>query len=474
METAIDMANSTMLAFDVNDDSKNLSYGQYVGLVFSSMSGCLLSIIGSSIILYFARSKIRVNLYHRILAILSIFDILNSLSWMLHPLLFNAKGTPGLYWANGNLETCAVGGFLGVAFALPMWFYSFYLGMYFLLVIRYHWSDRKIARCFERIWFGFAAGIAWAGAIWGLVTKSFNPRPNDLLCFSQGYPYECELDPNVECIRGGEDTNMGSLIAMVSLFCGFGGLVTTTMVYISVRQTTKQHQSRHRYSSIIGMEKRLRTVATQCMLYFLVYANVIIWPVGTNIIYGITRKENGEEPARNDFAPYTYSLISWFFFPITGLFNCMVYLRPRYVQWRLVCPQNGRIWAIRKAISPDRLPLPETTENRPRMSKKKVPSAVFSADTGDLRGLGKVIELYASQDFDMKLEGDDSDDRVVERNKKDVQLSSEDDDEDEVIIFGDNDDGDQLFQLEVASIMEGSSTTVVKTEAEQTLDSIVE
>ena len=93
------------------------------------------------------------------------------------------------------------------------------------------------------------------------------------------------------------------------------------------------------------------------------------------------------------------------------------------------------------------------------------------ADTGDPRLIARALELCESRGFDMGLEDDDSDDRD-EDNERDVQSLSEDDEE--AIIFGDGDDGDRVFQLEVASIMEGTSATVLKTEAEQTLDSIVE
>ena len=95
----------------VSDET--LSFEQYIGLCITCISGCILSIIGSSIILYCSRYKLS-NLYHRTLAILSVFDILNSVSWALHPFVFNVKGTEGLYWANGTFETCAAGGFFSV------------------------------------------------------------------------------------------------------------------------------------------------------------------------------------------------------------------------------------------------------------------------------------------------------------------------------------------------------------------------
>ena len=106
--------NETALAsqFSVGSD-RTLSFGQYIGLCIACISGCIVSIIGSAIILYCSRHKLS-NLYHRTLSILSVFDILNSTSWALHPFVFDVKGTEGLYWANGTFDTCAAGGFLSV------------------------------------------------------------------------------------------------------------------------------------------------------------------------------------------------------------------------------------------------------------------------------------------------------------------------------------------------------------------------
>ena len=98
--------------FDTTSD-ETLSFGQYIGLCISCILGCILSIVGSVVILYCSRYKLS-KLYHRTLAILSVFDILNSTSWALHPFVFDVKGTEGLYWANGNFDTCAAGGFFSI------------------------------------------------------------------------------------------------------------------------------------------------------------------------------------------------------------------------------------------------------------------------------------------------------------------------------------------------------------------------
>lgn len=253
---------------EAEEVAKNLSYTQYALLCVSCWSGCFLSCLGSATILYCARYKLS-NLYHRTLAILSVFDIVNSISWALHPVVFNARGTPGLYWATGNLQSCAAGGFFAVGFCLPMWLYSAFLSVYFLLIIRYRWPDQMIANYFEKPAFTLATGISFTGATLGVITKSFNPRPNDLLCLSQGYPYQCETNPDVECIRGGEATNAGLIIVMVAVFSGLCGLVCTCLIYGTVWAHTRRHRQ-SRYSLSSRMERRLQQVASQSILYFFV------------------------------------------------------------------------------------------------------------------------------------------------------------------------------------------------------------
>ena len=361
-----------------------------------------------------------------------------------------------------------------------MWLYSFYLGVYFVLIIRYQWSDRKISRYFEVPAFLVAIGISWSGAILGVVTNSFNPRPNDLLCLSQGYPFQCELSEEVECIRGGIDANAGNLIASISMFSGLGGFVTTSMVYMSVYQVTKKHQARHSFSQLGGMEKRLQEVAKQCFLYFLVYLNVMIWPLGTNLIYGISKLDGSDmvAPKRNDLFPYLYSLISWFFFPITGLFNCMVYLRPRYVQWRLCYPRKGRIWVIKKAVGSDPLPVEDTGVVVVTQTRRS------TRHRSELRGVSKALELYETRDFDSKLEEPSSSfDRGIGSNemslgdeKKEDNLKIEDKDQDEIVFEHKSDDDDSDFsgdEIEMTAL-QGAANDCPTSERDRSLNSIVQ
>jgi len=228
------------------------------------------------------------------------------------------------------------------------------------------------------------------------------------------------------------------------------------------------------------MEKRLQEVAKQCFLYFLVYLNVLIWPLGTNLIYGITKVDGDDmvAPKRNDLFPYLYSLISWFFFPITGLFNCLVYLRPRYAQWRLCYPQERRIWAIKKAIGSETLPIEEgrAVEIRNRRSTRH---------RSELRGVSKALELYETRDFDSKLEESDRVTEMSERKeetKQDIVIAKiEERDADAVnhedeLVFENRSGDDSDFsgdEVEMAAL-QGNANDRPANERDRNLNSIVE
>ena len=495
--------SASMYSWDYYHDQNGeiISLGQYVGLVLACTFGCILGCFGSCTILYCSRYKLS-NLYHRTLALLAIFDFANSITWMLHPFVFNAKGTPGLYWATGNFKTCAAGGFLGVAFSIPMWIYSFYLGVYFVLIIRYRCPDRIIARYLELPAFLIAIFIGGAMGVWGIMAQTFNPGPNELLCLSQTYPDECGVDSSVECIRGTNDTNFGLIFVFLSCFCALGGIITTTLVYCSVWKVVKKHRTSHRFSSLDGMEQQLQSVAKQCILYFLVYGNVFLWPLVTNLVYGLTMSD-GSKASRTSLLSYMFNVMSWFFFPITGLFNCMVYLRPRYVVWRSYNPNLGIIWAVKKAIGSD--PLPKVSSSKPLTQRgaRRVASSAHIDD--DLRGVSKAFELYELREFNSSLDvwGKESGDKeqVGAPNLNNVDAKGEttthrkvdqeeeivaeshvpnsvddgigDDQKEEVIVFvGDGDDDDSAGSLEFGLTCDDSSFRV-KTETEKSFDIII-
>lgn len=325
----------------------DLSHPQYVFMVACLWAGSLLNLLGSFTLLYSVCRKRQNSVYHRLLAAMSLFEIGNALNWIVLPFM-DPRGTPGLYWAIGNTTTCSISGFLVVGLLLPTWMYSAYLSVYFLLVINYSWTEKRISKCLEVPAFLLAIGVSLGGAISGVATESFNARPSELLCITENYPYDCLEDPAIGCERGGGSA-VGLVIVSTALGCSLVGSVCTLAIYCTVYSTFVRTSARR----LGGGDRRLRTVAKQAGLYFLVYLNLLFWPVCTQLIYGIS--DVGHEDRGNPLS-YVYDATSWFFFTYQGFLNCCVYLHPRYAAWRTASKDKGRIWAVRKAIGTDALP----------------------------------------------------------------------------------------------------------------------
>lgn len=122
-----------------------LSYAQYAALVVSATISSSISITCSSLIIYIACKRSIDHLYHRTVLVLSVADILFSVSNIIHPYLL-PKGTPGLRWARGNTQTCSAAGFFLNFFPLFVAMMNAFLSIYFLLVVRYSWKDARIKR----------------------------------------------------------------------------------------------------------------------------------------------------------------------------------------------------------------------------------------------------------------------------------------------------------------------------------------
>lgn len=106
-----------------------------------------LSIPGSAFILYESIQDYRQgkgsSSMKRALVGMSCVDILSSIGWFLST--WAAPVESGAPFAAGNAQTCAFQGFLlQIAIAAPM--YNGALVLYFLLIIKYQWSNQKLLK----------------------------------------------------------------------------------------------------------------------------------------------------------------------------------------------------------------------------------------------------------------------------------------------------------------------------------------
>lgn len=156
---------------------------------------CILSWFGSLSIIYIARRKFYGNIYHRLLFIISCIDFLATFWGYWNPFLMNDE--TGYKLSVGNQVTCTSVGFLIMFSLISKAFYSCYIALYFMLSVRYKWSDQRVMR-YEPLAYLIAFCIPMSYGVVGFINQAFNPNEYRF-CSIAKYPIGCEGD---ECVRG--------------------------------------------------------------------------------------------------------------------------------------------------------------------------------------------------------------------------------------------------------------------------------
>ena len=93
--------------------------------------------------------------------------------------------------------------------------------------------------------------------------------------------------------------------------------------------------------------KRLKLVASQAFLYVGAFITCTIW----TIILRIWESQTYNASKEDDI--YFLLILQSIFLPLQGVFNMLIYTRPKYIKLRKDFPNESRIWAVRRAIIGD-------------------------------------------------------------------------------------------------------------------------
>ena len=187
------MSDSSITVSSVN--TAPLSDVQYFIMWGIATISCTLSWFGSSSILYIARRKIRSSVYHRILFIISAIDFITSLWGYWNTILMNKE--TGYKLSMGNQATCTSVGFVTLFSVSSKAFFSYYIALYFMLSVRYKWSDDRILH-YEKLAYLIAFTIPMVYSVVGFTNQAFNPNEYRF-CSIAKFLIGCHGN---ECIRG--------------------------------------------------------------------------------------------------------------------------------------------------------------------------------------------------------------------------------------------------------------------------------
>ena len=308
-----------------------------------------LSILGSSTILYIIISNRKTKLsktYHRILLCMSIMDIVQSLAHSFSTAAI-PLGTEGVYGAIGNVDTCtAQGFFMTLGYAVPL--YNVALSFYYVFSV----LDQRWTHGLEKVYHVICLGVPTSLAIAGLIGKNFNNLGT--VCFFSEFPPKCSEDPNIECSRGGDSKVYQYIIGIILIVALVILPINMFLLCLIVnRQYTKMNKkynkrfeihhndSKHHKTSkknnyrICFFFKVENTQSKQVVVQASCYVSAFLLTFLGTIIDAIIWK----------YAPdkrrFILVLICKIFYPAQGLFNLLIFIRPRIIRLR---KHNPRLW----------------------------------------------------------------------------------------------------------------------------------
>jgi hypothetical protein len=310
----------------------SLTVGQETAMAFFPMFPGLLSILGSSVIIYQVTCKSKqITPYKRILFGLSSCDIVASLTYAIQPFFIPANSRR--YWAIGNDTSCTILGAL-TQFAFSAVWYNGFLSYYYLATIRFKMDSKVFANRYEQPMHFLALGFNLLTAVSGAFFHHYGEASIGAGCWvvSRCLNGHCITWPNGWVFAG-----FPTIFMFVSI------VVNNCIIYCHVRG-----QSRRRSSSYPGKvlqeDIKVQSVATQALGYvgsfFLCYTSCFV-------IKGI-ESFGGRSSAEAGL--YPLMMMTSIVLPLQGFFNMVVYCRPSYIKFRSRFPRESRGWAIRHAL----------------------------------------------------------------------------------------------------------------------------
>ena len=255
----------------------SLSDTQEKVLTLIPMVSGLLSIIGSSTIVYMAITKQRRKRrqmkngrrshdnknnnnnrdrdpswtpYTRLILGMSVLDIISSLTLMVTPFLLPSD-TSQRVWAFGNDRTCTMLGFFQ-QLSISGFLYNAFLSFYFVLTVRFGITNTTLSKCFEPIMHIISIGFPLITASIGAAMGIFHELELGQTCWVSNYPHNCEFE-GPEC-KSEEIAWIYGGIALVFAFLTIP--INNFIIYIFVQKQVRiSHQSLQKKVSVVRRRK---------------------------------------------------------------------------------------------------------------------------------------------------------------------------------------------------------------------------
>lgn len=341
-----------------------LTYEQYAAKVWVNTTTSILSIIGALVVIHLARRKWN-EMYHRILCLLGISDLLATISYLLFP--FVKIANEDWPWTVGNDSSCTVGAVLLISFPYISQVFNLYLAVYFYFSVVCNGTDTRFRRTIEKPFLIICVLlIPIAEVASALSLGVVNPHPINQTCYMGPPRQTCSDDDNACWDHFQQIVARVNLMSAVSLFKNFTVALASFLFTLRVCAFVQQNLRRSKRRSLNpdSVEQKQRQAMIQLVLFTSVYINSIIWTAISFIWVVVDRdyvlQSQGDPPL------YYTLLMSNIFLPIQGFLNCFIYVRPQWATWRRAHPTMPWYNRLVRVVRGDAVPpLAPSTDTEP-------------------------------------------------------------------------------------------------------------
>ncbi|CAJ1952216.1 unnamed protein product [Cylindrotheca closterium] len=335
---------------------EQLSDAQEKALALLPLPSVVLSIIGSSVIIYVAinsRREQKWTPYTRLLIMMSAADILFSSTIGVGGFLRPSETSPRA-WAFGSSATCSAIGFLN-QIATSAVLYNAMLSCYFLLTARFNFRNSYIAKNVEP-WMHFVSiGYPLLTATIGAAAGEYGEMTvNGLVCWLVKFPTNCgygEGESGEECLS----KFIGWVFYGLPVLVTFASIITNSLIlvlFVQKQALPAPSNYSKRAPSMAQTErdqnKRLRLVRTQAILFLASFTVCIFWTGVLNSVESTAASKEEELALMCRWFPI--SVIQAIFMPLQGFLNMFVYLRPKYLKTRKEYPYESKFWSFKRSV----------------------------------------------------------------------------------------------------------------------------
>ena len=304
--------------------------------------------------------------YHFLMVAIGVSDVSTMLGGaMLGTFLYPSDAPNAPSFAVGNAATCSVSAYMSSIWFLAGTMCNFSLAWYFFLTVQKGWRHRSDFTSVRRVWWLVIVILPQTIAICAFASDSYHPLYFTTFCWLTDYNILC---PSGVCRRGRITSNIltyglllaiavgsiASMVLTVRVWRSYRNIVHRLRQYNFVRQSQSTMTSHRPPSSSLSATERqvitststrtrhddyLKQATSQACWYCVVYVNQFIWLVFFFVLGRIVNEDNVG-------ALFPWMILAVAIYPLNGVLNTFVYIRPAYGKVRRAVQEVTRCQAL--------------------------------------------------------------------------------------------------------------------------------